>query len=123
MTATYRSAGLVPVRLHKRSTFNELINQIVNDKDKITYPERFAKQLRNSFELSQLDGEGMRQMKMQQTNEVKEQKIHKECTAVCILTGSVLKDPDIIIKNNYSLKKVDKNINAVLDLVNDEKSL
>ena len=54
---------------------------------------------------------------------VKEQKIHKECTVVCILTGSVLKDPDIIIKNNYSLKKVDKNINAVLDLVNDEKSL
>ena len=62
-----------PVWLKKKPTFNELIDHIVNDKDKIVYPNRFAKQLRISFALSQLDGEGMRQMEMQQINAMKEQ--------------------------------------------------
>ena len=73
MASTKRSSGLNPVGLHKKATFNELIDHIVNDKDKIVYPNRFAKQLRNSFALSQLDGEGMRQMEIQQINAMKEQ--------------------------------------------------
>ena len=60
--------------LHKKATFNEIIDEIVNPKDKIIFPNRFAKQLRNSFELSQLDGEGMRQMEMQSVNVMKEQR-------------------------------------------------
>ena len=43
-----------------------------NDKDKIKYPDRTAKQLRNTFELSQLDGVGMRIMEQQQFKEAKE---------------------------------------------------
>ena len=44
MASTTRSSGLNPVGLHKKATFNELIDHIVNDKDKIVYPNRFAKQ-------------------------------------------------------------------------------
>ena len=50
--STKRSSVLNPVGVHKKATFNELIDTIVNDKDKIVYPNRFAKQLRNSFALS-----------------------------------------------------------------------
>ena len=73
MASTKRSSGLNPVGLHKTATCNDLIDHIVNDKDKIVYPNRFAKQLRSSFSLSQLDGEGMRQMEIQQINAMKEQ--------------------------------------------------
>ena len=42
--------------LKRRQTYEEVIDYIENDKDKIKYPDRTAKQLRNTFELSQLDG-------------------------------------------------------------------
>ena len=45
--------------LQKRLTYEDLINYIVKDPDTIRYPDRRAKILRNSFELSQLDGIGM----------------------------------------------------------------
>ena len=58
--------------LKRRQTYEEVIDYIENDKDKIEYPDRAAKQLRNTFELSQLDGVGMQIMEQQQFREMKE---------------------------------------------------
>jgi len=63
--------------LKRRQTYEEVIDYIDNDQDKIRYPDRTAKQLRNTFELSQLDGVGMQLMEEQQMREMKErEKIH-----------------------------------------------
>ena len=58
--------------LKVRKTFEEVIDFIQNDKTKIKYPDRKAKFLRNSFELSQLDGVGMILMGQQQLREMKQ---------------------------------------------------
>ena len=58
--------------LKRRQTYEEVIDYIENDNDKIRYPDRTAKQLRNTFELSQLDGVGMQLMEQQQFREMKE---------------------------------------------------
>lgn len=47
--------------LRDRPTYEELIDYIETSNDKIKMPDRRAQFLRNSFYLSQLDGEGMRQ--------------------------------------------------------------
>ena len=36
--------------LKRRQTYEKVIGYIENDKDKIKYPDRTAKQLRNTFE-------------------------------------------------------------------------
>ena len=51
--------------LQKRPTYEDLVNYIVKDPDNIKYPDRKAKILRNSFELSQLDGIGMMEINRQ----------------------------------------------------------
>ena len=58
--------------LKQRKTFEEVIDYIQNDKTKIKYPDRTAKFLRNSFELSQLDNAGMILMEQQQMREMKQ---------------------------------------------------
>ena len=58
--------------LKVRKTFEEVIDFIQNDKTKIKQPNRKAKFLRNSFELSQLDGVGMILMEQQQLREMKQ---------------------------------------------------
>ena len=68
------NSSINPVGLHKRPTFNELVDTIQNDPFKIKYPDRLAKMLRNSFELSQLDGAGMDELEQQRLNQMKEQK-------------------------------------------------
>ena len=65
--ATNNMAGL-----KQRKTFEEVIDYIQNDKTKIKYPDRTAKFLRNSFELSQLDNAGMILMEQQQMREMKQ---------------------------------------------------
>jgi hypothetical protein len=71
------NAPLLTFGLRKKPTYEEVINYIENDKDKIQYPDRKAKFLRNTFELSQLDGLGMQIMEEQQLREIKErEKIH-----------------------------------------------
>ena len=74
---TVLNAPLLTSGLRKKPTYEEAINYIENDKDKIHYPDRKAKFLRNTFELSQLDGMGMQIMEAQQLREMKErEKIH-----------------------------------------------
>ena len=58
--------------LKKKPTLKELITQIETEPNTIKYPDRTATFVRNSFELSQLDGEGMREMEQQQSQHMAE---------------------------------------------------
>ena len=61
--------------LRKRDTYNELIDYIQFGQEKITYPDRFAKRVRESPQISNLlDGEGLGKgdMEEQQLNHMKE---------------------------------------------------
>ena len=62
--------------LIKNPTYEELINYIETNNDKIKMPDRRAKFLRNSFYLSQLDGEGMRRQEEQE--QLKDKEADKE---------------------------------------------
>ena len=52
--------------LRERPSYEELINYIETNNDKIKMPDRRAQMLRSSFYLSQLDGEGMRRQEEQE---------------------------------------------------------
>ena len=56
----------------KKQTLNELAASIENEPYTIEYTDRTATIVRNSFELPQLDGEGMREMKQQQAQQMAE---------------------------------------------------
>ena len=58
--------------LIKRQTYEEIIDYIENDPDKIQYPNRAAIFLRNTFQLSQLDGMGQALLEQQEMNEMAE---------------------------------------------------
>lgn len=71
------NAPLLTSGLRKRQTYEEVIDYIENDQDKLQYPDRTAKLLRNTFELSQLDGVGMHIMEQQQLRElIEREKLH-----------------------------------------------
>ena len=57
--------------LHKRPTYESLINYLQDGQETIYYPDRRAKQMRNHPYLTQLDGEGMDMMDLQQMNAIK----------------------------------------------------
>ena len=58
--------------LRRKQTYEEIIDYIQNDQDKIKYPNRTAKFLRNTFQLSQLDGMGQALLEQQETDEMAE---------------------------------------------------
>ena len=58
--------------LRRKQTYEEIIDYIQNDQDKIKYPNRTAKFLRNTFQLSQLDGMGQALLEQQGVNEMAE---------------------------------------------------
>ena len=58
--------------LRRKQTYEEIIDYIENDLDKIQYPNRAAKYLRNTFQLSQLDGMGQALLEQQEANEMAE---------------------------------------------------
>ena len=58
--------------LRRKQTYEEIIDYIENDPDKIQYPNRAAKYLRNTFQLSQLDGMGQALLEQQEVNEMAE---------------------------------------------------
>ena len=70
--------------LKRKYTYEEVIDYIEHDKDKIKYPDRTAKQLRNTFELSQLDGVGMQIMEQQQFREMKEREKGTPIKTTCL---------------------------------------
>ena len=79
--------------LIKNQTYEELINYIETNNDKIKMPDRKAKFLRNSFYLSQLDGEGMRRQEEQE--QLKDKEADKE-----LMKKSSLR----ILDYNYKVK-------------------
>ena len=67
--------------LKKKETYNELIDYVLNKQEKIKYPNRSAKIMRNSPQLSNLldgNGEGLLEMEEQQKRQVQE--VEKEHT-------------------------------------------
>ena len=61
--------------LRKKKTYDELIDYVMNKQEKIQYPDRTAKLLRNSPQLSNLldsNGEGLLEMEEQQKRQVME---------------------------------------------------
>ena len=58
--------------LRKRETYEQLVDFIERDPTILHYPNRRATQLRESPYLTQLDGEGMRQMESLEINRFKE---------------------------------------------------
>ena len=58
--------------LRRKQTYEEIIDYIENDPDKNQYPNRAAKFLRNTFQLSQLDGMGQALLEQQEMNEMAE---------------------------------------------------
>ena len=73
--------------LKRRQTYEEVIYYIENNKDRIKYPDRTAKQLINTFELSQLDGVGTQIMEQQQLRETKEREREKLLRQIASQTG------------------------------------
>ena len=64
------------VGLKKKETYDELIDYVMNEQEKIKYPDRRAIFLRNSPQLSNLldgDGEGLLEMEEQQKKQVQEE--------------------------------------------------
>jgi len=58
--------------LRRKQTYEEIIDYIQNDKDKIKYPDRTARFIRNTFQLSQLDGMGQALLEQQERDEMAE---------------------------------------------------
>ena len=58
-------------QLKRRKTYEEIVGQIERKTDKITYPNRDAKFIRNSFQLSQLDGIGSESLEELQMERMK----------------------------------------------------
>ena len=58
--------------LRRKQTYEEIIDYIENDPDKTQYPNRTATYLRNTFQLSQLDGMGQALLEQQEMNEMAE---------------------------------------------------
>ena len=76
MTDQVNKYGVNRIGLKHKDTYDDVLDIINTSKDTIKYPDRRAKQLRNSPYLSFLDGEGLEHMKEQQINAIKEQ--HKD---------------------------------------------
>ena len=70
-TAIQNTYGIKFKGLEKKPTYDELVNYIERDPDKIKLPNREAKFTRNSPMMSQLDGEGLREMEEQQLTAMK----------------------------------------------------
>ena len=61
------------IGIRKKDTYEELINYLLTDQEVIRYPNRYAKQLRESPYLTQLDGEGLGEMHEQQERQYMEE--------------------------------------------------
>ena len=58
--------------LRKRDTYEEIIDYLFNKQQTIRYPNRLARRMRESPYLTQLDGEGMMEIRDQQEEAMKE---------------------------------------------------
>ena len=91
--------------LKKKPTLNELADRIENEPNTIKYPDRTATIVRNSFELSQLDGEGMREMEQQQAQRMAE--VAKENAIRNLAKNSDMNHADLSEKAKAATRSVD----------------
>ena len=90
--------------LKKKPTLNELADRIENAPNTIKYPNRTATIVRNSFELSQLDGEGMREMEQQQAQQMAE--VAKESAIRNLAKNSDMNHADLSEKAKAATRSV-----------------
>ena len=64
--------AMMSTGLRVTPTYEQVIGYIEDDPDKIKYPNRTAKFMRNTFELSKLDGMGQSILEQQEADEFKE---------------------------------------------------
>ena len=68
--------GLNYEGMKRRETYDEVVDYIQNKQEKIKYPNRLAKQIRNSPQLSNLlDGEGYGLERMEKQNDRETRKL------------------------------------------------
>ena len=104
--------------LKKKPTLNDLADRIENEPNTIKYPDRTATTVRNSFELSQLDGEGMRQMEQQQAQQMAE--IAKENAIRNLAKNSDMNHADLSEKAKVVTKS--QSVQAMLRPVSSDKT-
>ena len=80
---------MVVIGLKKRDTFEEVVEYLKHPKDVIKFPDRYAKQIRNSFELSQLDGVGMMEHEQHELQTMKETEKANALKKVAMKTDGV----------------------------------
>ena len=80
---------MVVIGLKKRDTFEEVVEYLKHPKDVISFPNRYAKQIRNSFELSQLDGVGMMEHEQHELQVMKETEKANALKKVAMKTDGV----------------------------------
>jgi hypothetical protein len=78
--------------LRPRPTYEEKINYLQNTQDIIKYPNRLAKQIRNSPYLTQLDGVGQSVLEEQQLNRIKEEEKQLEIKKLATTSTQTLKE-------------------------------
>ena len=76
--------------LRKRETYDEIIDYLQNDQEIIRYPDRFARRIREHPYLTQLDGEGMREMEEQQLQQMREQEKENRLREIAVQTDATL---------------------------------
>jgi hypothetical protein len=91
--------------LVKRETYDEIVDYLENGQEKIRYPNRKAKQLRESPYLTNLldvDGDGTMEMEKQQSNTMRAQEVEH---AVRQMTGKTNQTAAVIRSNNNKQSK------------------
>ena len=88
----------------KEPTRNALPDRIENEPNPIPDPDRTATLRRNSFELSQLDGEGMREMEQQQAQQMAE--VAKESAIRNLAKNSDMNHADLSEKAKAATRSV-----------------
>ena len=90
--------------LKKKPTLKVLADRIENEPNAIKYPDRTATLIRNSFALSQLDGEGLREMEHQQAQPMAE--VAKEHAIRHLAKNSDMNHADLSDKANTATRSV-----------------
>ena len=104
--------------LRLKPIYEDLINVAVSDKlYNIKFPNRDAKFLRNGFVLSQLDGEGMRQMEKQQ--EMASKEAYKEHLLKEIAKNTGANFHDLRNENHGDLRRERVNNAVYFDMSSD----
>ena len=97
---------IIPMGLNKKPTFNELIHYINFGQEVISYPNRYARQIRDSPWLSQIDGEDSSQIEAQQQKQAKIQQRNAIIVEVAREAGVGAAEARVInhITNNNSYR-------------------